>query len=157
MQQSPFTKVGPNKKTCQLCHTPTPTDYKLWWQCFLQFGDGIVFQMFCFGILVVNVCPYWNIVPCEPFPTRVHLPPLSTWPWPTSIGCHSVPHQAATKTWCGSIGWYTRLLPRRPKHRLAPTYPAEPSQAQHTNASTPLYCHRFITTFPRFFWKLAVS
>ena len=51
MHQSPFTKVGPNKKTCQLCHTLTPTDYKLWWQCFLQFGDDIVFQMFCCDIL----------------------------------------------------------------------------------------------------------
>ena len=73
MHQSPFTKVGPNKKTCQLCHTPTPTGYKLWWQCFLQFGDGIVLFWYFGGKCWWYVCcSYWSLCHAS------HFPPGST-------------------------------------------------------------------------------
>ena len=117
MHQSPFTKVGPNKKTCQLCHTLTPTDYKLWWQCFLQFGDDIVFQMFCCDILephfggmfahIGTLCHASHFPPGSTCPSSIYLAVANLYwlPQCATPGCHQdlvwqywLVHQAAAKT-----------------------------------------------------------
>ena len=122
-------QLVPNKNTCQLCTNDNHWLLTVKWNAssvsyFLATLVGILLAGCLWGWL-----PILTLVPCvlgwlvghlAIVPTTSTCPP-STWPWPTSIGCHTI------------------LLPRHHKHGLSPIYPASHAlpkyKCQHTNTA----------------------